>query len=337
MVAHETASDREGECLPLLPTTQQQAKEHTGLLEEKTASPQPHALLGIACVALSAVCFSLMSTMLKYATFSMTSMEAIFWRSTVAILPNYACIVYQGLSVYVQPEKRMMVLYRCIAGFSSIAFAFYAVSQMVLADASVLIFTSPVITFFFGFLLLNEKVDLPSFICALFSFCGLICVVRPGFLFGYDHATAATDGSWTAIGSALLGAVGQAFVFITVRQLQGINAHVIVHYFMLFSVLGSLAYIALVQRVFVVPNTFSLWVAVIGSGIFTFVGQVLLTKGFQLEKAGIASVMRYLDVVCVFIWDSVFLGEHINHWSFVGAVIICSCASIIALRKAKVL
>lgn len=57
-------------------------------------------------------------------------------------------IVYTGERVHVATEHRMMMLYRVIAGFASISFAFYAVSQMVLADASVIVFTSPVITFF---------------------------------------------------------------------------------------------------------------------------------------------------------------------------------------------
>lgn len=100
-----------------------------------------------------------------------------------------------------------------------------------------------------GACLLGEKIDLPSFFFAILSFAGLICVVRPGFLFGYEHATVETDGSWIAIGSALLGAVGQAFVFISVRKLQGISAFVIVHYFMLFSIVMSLLWIAIFQRV----------------------------------------------------------------------------------------
>lgn len=60
-----------------------------------------------------------------------------------------AFIAYKREKLHVKPEDRLMMLYRVIAGFSSISFAFYAVSQMVLADASVIIFTSPVITFFF--------------------------------------------------------------------------------------------------------------------------------------------------------------------------------------------
>lgn len=50
---------------------------------------QPHALLGMACVALSSVCFSLMSTTIKYNTYSMSSLETIFWRSAFALLLNY--------------------------------------------------------------------------------------------------------------------------------------------------------------------------------------------------------------------------------------------------------
>lgn len=53
-----------------------------------------------------------------------------------------------GQSLDVPPEHRKMLLIRCVVGFSSMGFAFYAISQMVLADASVVIFTSPVMTFF---------------------------------------------------------------------------------------------------------------------------------------------------------------------------------------------
>ncbi|KAL3663385.1 hypothetical protein V7S43_011790 [Phytophthora oleae] len=306
---------------PLLPTTSKVDK--------------PHALLGMMCVALSAVSFSLTTTAVKYLTYSMSSMEAIFWRSIVAIFLNLVCVWFSGQSLRVAPSDRFMLFCRCLAGFSSISFAFYALSQMVLADSSAIVFSSPVFTFFLGACLLHEHIDKPSFACAILSFSGLLCVVRPSFIFGTTHATADTDGSWIAIGSALLGAIGQAFVYISVRKLRGIHYMVVVYYVLLFSIVGSLSYVLLVQRAFVMPSTISVWAGVLSSGVFTFVGQLLLTKGFQLEKAGIASVMRYLDVVFVFIWDSFLLGERINHWSIVGAIIICACTSVIALRKAR--
>ncbi|RLN26269.1 hypothetical protein BBJ28_00004539, partial [Nothophytophthora sp. Chile5] len=282
-----------------------------------------HALLGLACVAASALCFSFMTTFIKYETHMMSSMEAIFWRSSGAFVCNFLCVLYYRQNLYVVPAQRVMLSLRCLAGFGSITFAFYAISQMVLADASVIILTSPVMTFFFvccacGACLLHEKVDPVSLLCAIVAFSALLFVVRPGFLFGYDPSTAVKDFSWVAVGSALLGALGQVFVFISVRQLKGVPALTIVHYFMLSSAI--LAFI---------------WRAIVGCGVFTFLGQMFLTKGFQLEKAGIASVMRYLDVVFVFIWDWSILGEHINHWSIVGALVILTCAVVIAVRKMK--
>lgn len=54
-----------------------------------------------------------------------------------------------GIRLDVPQEYRKMLLYRCIAGFACMGFAFYAMSQMVLADASCLVFSSPIMTFFF--------------------------------------------------------------------------------------------------------------------------------------------------------------------------------------------
>lgn len=272
----------------------------------------------MTCVALASLCFSFMSTFIKYMTFTFSSMEATFWRSLGVLVCNFIVVKVLRISLYVEPEFRKILVYRCIAGFACMGFAFYTMSQMVLADASSLVFVSPVLTFFMGALFLNEKIDPISLISAVTAFAGLICVVRPEFLFGYDHPTASTDGSWVAICSALLGAFSQVFVFLTMRQLKGVNVFVIVHYFALS---------------FYIPETFLLWRAIIGTGIATFGGQMFLTRGFQLEKAGVAAVMRYLDVVFVFLWDSLILGEHINHWSIVGALVILTCAVIIAVRK----
>ncbi|KAF4042466.1 EamA-like transporter family [Phytophthora infestans] len=292
-----SVGENSNEAAPLLPTTSANSTpakvdgEHT-----------PHALLGMTCVALASLCFSFMSTFIKYMTFTFSSMEATFWRSLGVFVCNFIVVKVLRISLYVEPEFRKILVYRCIAGFACMGFAFYTMSQMVLADASSLVFVSPVLTFFMGALFLNEKIDPISLISAVTAFIGLICVVRPGFLFGYDHPTASTDGSWVvAICSALLGAFSQVFVFLTMRH-QGF------------------------QQSFYIPETFLLWRAIIGTGIATFGGQMFLTRGFQLEKAGVAAVMRYLDVVFVFTWDSLILGEHINHWSIVGALVILTCA-----------
>lgn len=53
-----------------------------------------------------------------------------------------------GVSLKVEQPHRFALATRCLIGYSGMSLGFYAMQQMVLADASVLIFTSPVMTFF---------------------------------------------------------------------------------------------------------------------------------------------------------------------------------------------
>lgn len=77
-----------------------------------------------------------------------------------------------------------------------------------------------------------------------------MCVVRPAFLFGSSNSVvASTGGSWVPVAVALLGAVSQSLVFVTVRQLKSLHVLVIVHYFLLFGSIVSLLFIVLFERV----------------------------------------------------------------------------------------
>lgn len=74
--------------------------------------------------------------------------------------------------------------------------------------------------------------------------------------------------------------------------------------------------------------------ALLGSGFLSYIGQSFSTRGVQLEQAGVASVMRYFDVVFVLIWDTTLLKEHVSGYSVLGGCIIFSGASIILIRRA---
>ncbi|GLE01977.1 hypothetical protein PINS_up010815 [Pythium insidiosum] len=294
---------------------------------------EPHELLGLSLVAASAVCFSVVTTLVKFETLrGFSAMETIFWRSSVAFTLNRIAMLYNGIPTSVAREHRSAMLMQCVFGFSCIAFGFYAISRMVLADASALIFTSPLLTFFLGACLLQERIDGLSLTFAILSSLGLVCVVRPALIFGHPELS---RGPPLAIAAALLAAVTQSLLYICVRKLQTLNSLVIAHYYAAFSSISALTFILLFQNVFRLPSNTAEWAGMLGIGVCAFIGQITLTKGFQLEHAGMAAVMRYLDVVCVFVWDSIFLQEPISGWSVLGAATICACAVVIALRKAQ--
>lgn len=54
---------------------------------------------------------------------------------------------FQCVGTFVEPKRRNMLLFRSFVGTVGISIQFYAMSKMVLTDAVVITFTSPIITF----------------------------------------------------------------------------------------------------------------------------------------------------------------------------------------------
>ncbi|EQC33968.1 hypothetical protein SDRG_08647 [Saprolegnia diclina VS20] len=302
------------------------------LVQSPPLSPPHHSLLGLTYIAASALTFSLMSSAIKYESFTIAAMETVFWRSSIAGLINLVFVWYHGISLAVAPTDRRNVAARSLVGFLSMATGFYTMSQLVLADSSVIIFTSPVMSFFLGALFLHEAIDGVNFCCALVCFVGVGFVARPAWLVGIS--TDAPPSSTLAVCTGLLSAALQALDYVFVRKLKHMHFLAMIHYFSLTCSLGSLLAMA-IWPTNVTLDLGYLWLLALVSGVLGFLGQVFMTKGFQLEDVGTGSVMRYLDIVFVFIWDTIFLHEVISPWSILGAAIIMASAITIALRRAR--
>ncbi|KAE9026069.1 hypothetical protein PR003_g11457 [Phytophthora rubi] len=291
-------------------------------------SPQTVALGYIAFAAFN---LSLMRVCVKFASRQVTSHETVLWRSSVAWLLNLVLVYRRDVGLAVAPKHRNVLFWRCFFGTFGISIQFYAMAQMVLTDAVTIIFTSPIVTFLLGALVLGEAVERLDLLSCLVSYVGVVFVTRPAFLFSTDEETREVPP--LAIICAFGGSVMQACSYIAMRQLRELNYVVINHYFLLFGLLYALVTLWYFDVSFTMPNNVPLMAALVGSGVFAFVGQVFLTMGFQQSKAGIASVMRYLDVVFVLIWDIVLLDEHVSVYSVIGAAIIIASASFIVLPK----
>ncbi|KAK1938152.1 hypothetical protein P3T76_009302 [Phytophthora citrophthora] len=75
--------------------------------------PHDHSLLGLASVAVSALCFSILTMPIKYQTYSMTSMKAIFWRSTGAFVFKFGAI---QLKLYKKTNVNISNMYFVLSG-----------------------------------------------------------------------------------------------------------------------------------------------------------------------------------------------------------------------------
>jgi drug/metabolite transporter (DMT)-like permease len=61
---------------------------------------------------------------------------------------------------------------------------YYAVTLLILSDSQTLNLTKPLWTIIFGIIFYGEKLSLLLCLSILFFIAGILCVVRPAFVFG---------------------------------------------------------------------------------------------------------------------------------------------------------
>jgi drug/metabolite transporter (DMT)-like permease len=146
--------------------------------------------------------------------------------------------------------------------------------------------------------------------------------VRPAALLG----GAASVVSPHAALIALAGAMCSALAYVTIRRIKGENPLVIVFYFPLVTVPATLPF-TLPQWVWPTPME---WLVLAGIGVATQIAQVNMTRGLQLEPAGRATAVAYLQVVFAAVWGVAFFGERLDAWILAGAGLVLASTVVLA-------
>ena len=179
---------------------------------------------------------------------------------------------------------------------------------------------------------------------------GAVLVVRPRFLFGRDGST---DAKWynrsmtsivtsylfgesLAIGCAIFVVLMQTGAHLSLRSLRKVPHLVVMHYFLLATTLASLAVMLCSQHGKVKAElSFEAWGAIFCSGVFAFMEQLLLTRGFQFDAAGVLAATRLLTVGYQFAWSTILFGTGINSYSAGGATAVVAGVIVLVLRRVQ--
>ena len=253
--------------------------------------------------------FSVMSLLVKVVGRSLPSQEIVLLRGAVTLALSYGALRLAG----VRPDgkRRGLLALRGLLGFAAVSAFFYAVIHLPLADATVIHYTNPVFTALIAALFLAEPIRARDGACLLASLVGVALIARPTLLFG--GAASALDPLGVAAG--LAGAILAAAAYVTVRHLAKTeHAMVIVLWFGLATTVGAIPGSA---AAFELPTGW-LWAGLLGVGLTTHLGQVLLTRGLALETAGRAMMVSYVQIVFAAGWGILFFGEHPDGWLVAG-------------------
>ena len=341
--------------------------------QQITATPRiPSNHTGLLYVAISAFTFSIMSMLIKFVSTTnpnrppLSAFSISCYRSGISYFCNAISSIFIlknpiqtifGLNLHLTTTQRNALIGRCITGTISLISGFTALTLLPLEDASTLIFTAPLVTFAVARIFLKEDINKLDLFCGIISMLGVLFVARPQFLFSStrsitnitnttDTTTNTTTNTTTSFTTdsettrtlgvivALTAAIASGTAYVFVRKLGDVKSEHVVGLFMATAfILSGIA--ALITKTMSLPHDTIQFFCILGIGVSGFLGQQFLTRGLALEKAGPASVMRYLDVIFAFIWSSLFFGNVINPYSIVGAIIISSAASTIAINKMR--
>lgn len=306
--------------------------------DDEAAEPACRGALGLVFMALSTVAYSTMTLLVHIlgTTYRIPSFQLITARSGIGFLAGAAWVVLHRKELCCNCDRstQVLLLLRGLAGVASMAGIWFMLAVVSLGEATVIIFTSPMITVVAAHLLLSEHMSQVQVLMLLLSTLGVVLVARPSFLgFEQEHSSKIEAGmrGW-AIAAGLISACCEAAINVMMRRLRHVNVIGVTTVSMFISLIVSPLLLMLLQT----PAPINEWLVgtlLLAIGILGLCGQLLKNKGLQMEKAGPASMIRNLDLVLAIFYQVTLLHEPMHYLSIVGSVLIIVSSIVIAILK----
>lgn len=237
-----------------------------------------------------------------------------FFRNFFAmIIASFAMIKNRH---YVLPKKneRFPILMRSMFGYLGICCNYYALSNINVADASLLNKMSPFFAVIFSAAILKEYPKKAQVACIVTAFFGAMFVLKPSF----------RNVELIPSCAGLLGGAfaGLAYTFVRKMTSSGSDGYYIVFFFSAFSMLCALPFVILDFS----PMSTGQLFALVGAGVAAAGGQFAITGAYAHAPAKEVSIYDYSQIIFAALLGAVFLHQIPDIWSFVGYGIIIAAA-----------
>lgn len=253
---------------------------------------------------IAAFAFSWMNLMAKYLQ-DFHPIQVVFFRAFGTFIFIFPYMIYKKVSII--GKNVFWLSFRGILSFVSLVLFFKVVQDIPLGSAVALRYTAPIFSVVLAFFILKEKVKLWQWISLIIALVGAF--IMKGVDFRID------SGSFSLI---MLSSLFVGGVFVIIRYL-GSKEHylTIINYFMMVSIAGSLFFI---NKWRMPIGEEWIWISLIGT--LGLVGQVFLTKSFQLAEASIVAPIKYMELVYALIFGFFLFGETYNLWQIIGMLLV---------------
>ncbi|CAI6368773.1 unnamed protein product [Macrosiphum euphorbiae] len=283
-------------------------------------------ILGILLAATSSLFFSLSTLIVKWLE-DIHPLQLAAFRFVGILVISVPILIYNKQNPFPKGH-RLMLLLRAFAGATTVSLIFYAIRHMPLADASVIVFSVPVMVAIFARIFLKEPCGLFHYFTLFLTMIGVLLITRPPFLFGQSTK----QYNFLAPLAALLSTFFGAIVYILLRTLKDLHFSVIMVTFATYSIIQTTS-MAWATGNLCWPKSGTEIILIVALGVFSFSASTLITIASQFEEAGLVAIARTVDVVFAFVWQIIFFDQVPCIFSIIGAVLVISSVVLIGLRK----
>lgn len=281
---------------------------------------------------LASLSFAVMGGFAKVVSQVLPPVEVTFFR-------NIFGVILVGIAIYKVPLKQiggkpLLLIFRGSMGFAALLAYFYIMAYIPLGEAVTYNKTSPIFVAIFAYLFLNEKLHKSALLAILIGFIGIVLVAQP---------EGGTFDKYDILG--IFSGMGAALAYTSIRELRKYyDTRAIVMSFMGVGTVAPLVLMLVTPYVnvseefdwmfaaFVMPVGIE-WGYVMAVGIFATISQLLMTKAYELTKAGIVGTISYSNIVFAVV-IGIMLGDPIpDIWTVLGIILVILSGLIVALPK----
>jgi len=259
-------------------------------------------------------------------------------------------LVISNLNFLGPTEKRLVLSIRGLTGMLTLLFTYFSIQFLNVSDVESLSQCNTLITAVLGRILLKEKLTIWHLVSILLTFTGVMLILRPQFLFGFEselesifhinqsHSTnqtgfileTLTDKGFltTSIGTilSLLSAFFSSVSHIAIKKLCQVKTHFAI--ISIYPVFFGLPISMLMSFFLLGYSGFQIDIELIHlfysilSGFIATVGLIFLNKALKHEETVKISVIRTSGVLFSFFFQYLILGYGTDFLGLLGAGLI---------------
>lgn len=287
---------------------------------KKHTNANDRILLAVCCSLGAHMMFAIMGACAKLLSEKHHVIEIAFLRNIIVLVPFFLFLIISKKQHFLMTKRPKTVAFRAVIGGVSLILTFGAQSLLPMANATVIFFTSTLLTPVFAFFILKEHIGVHRWAAVFFGMCGVLIIAMPS-------ANISTIGMLLALGAAIL----HATMYITLRNLKTESPVTVTFYFVLAgAIIPGLAMPWLAKGISSNEIGFFLLLGLSGG-----LAQLLVSCAYKYAPASFVTPFAYSSLLWSTSLDYIIWSTPPSKYVFWGASLIIA-AQIYILYREKV-